>query len=232
MDLAGMNICVLDLETARSAEDCRHCGKPQAAHVLGGPGCDRFAPIGWNDHTVLGLSIGCYFDYRDGLYHFFDGQTLAATMGALASREALLVTFNGKSFDLPLMLSVLAPTLALDGEYTYKREKWQRLADASYDILDVIWQVVPERKYERGLNSLGAISEANGLGSKAMDGATAPRLWAAGHYAEVIEYCRADVTKTKQLFELIIDTGSMLRGDGQPMTLPRPVLPGCDPWPA
>ena len=35
----------------------------------------------------------------------------------------------------------------------------------------------------------------------------------------------SDVYKTKGLFELIVTQGSILRGDGLPLTLPRPVLP-------
>ena len=31
-----------------------------------------------------------------------------------------------------------------------------------------------------------------------------------------------DVTKTRKLFELVLDTGELLRGDGRPLRLPRP----------
>ena len=85
-------------------------------------------------------------------------------------------------------------------------------------------QVDPERKFERGLNSLGAISVANGFGEKEMDGATAPRSWAQGRHAEVIEYCYNDVLKTQRLFEKIVLDGAIMRGDGQPIQLVPPTL--------
>jgi hypothetical protein len=101
---------------------------------------------------------------------------------------------------------------------------WAALWARSYDILASLWAADPDRKYERGLNSLGAVSEANDFGTKVLDGALAPRLWAQGHYAELIEYCMNDVEKTRKLFELICTNGTIRRGDGSAITLPMPLI--------
>jgi Predicted 3'-5' exonuclease related to the exonuclease domain of PolB len=232
MDLRGTNIMVVDLETERSAEDCRHCGHPEAwHHTMDQPSCGAFAAIGWERKVELGLSIGCFFDYRDMQCHWFDRQTLAGLMLAWVVRQPLLVSFNGIAFDFSLMRGLLRRE-AETAEDTVSAthlvgycDRFKTLCATSYDILDAIWQVDPARKFERGLNSLDAISKANGLGAKALDGATAPRLWAQKRYADVLNYCAADVDKTRRLFEHIVETGTILRGDGTPIHLPRPVLP-------
>lgn len=250
--LVGQNIVVLDLETARSAEDCRYCGESEGMHeaVSHGALCRRdattvegstFSKIGWDNKAALGLSIGCYYDYADyadARCHFFDVYTLEETMRYFVERQSLMVSFNGIAFDFPLMRSLLRQSAdAMNrpgpgGDAQSYAARLRTLCDAfktlcatSYDILAEIWKVDPARKFERGLNSLGAISQANGYGAKEMDGATAPRLWAQGRYAEVLNYCQGDVIKTRALFEQIVETMMIKCGDQRPIALPRPILP-------
>ena len=231
--LTGTNIMVLDLETARSADDCRYCWQTQDDCVRGYPhGGDThvFERIGWERKVDLGLSIGCYYDYRDERLAWFDRYTLIPTLAAWVQRQPLLVSFNGRQFDGPLLCALLLETPpGLDASCTATAhvlgDAFTALMARGYDVLAAVWQADPTRKFERGLNSLGTLSVANGLGTKEMDGAMAPRLWAQGRYAEVLNYCASDVYKTKGLFELIVTHGSILRGDGLPLTLPRPPLP-------
>lgn len=236
---AGTNIVVLDLETLRSARDCRHCGYPDAAHGIGSAYCppeaesehhdDTYAPIGWDDHVALGLSIASYWDYADGLVHWFDMHTLEATMRLFVERQPLVVGFNSKQFDLSLMGTVYRHQERMDSQYELQVlslcEAWADLATRSYDLLDEIWRIDPDRKYERGLNSLDALCQANDLPRKEMDGATAPVLWRQGHIAEVVTYNVGDVLRTKALFELVCAGTPILRGDGKPIQLPVPHLP-------
>ena len=77
-------VVVIDVETLHSAQDCRHCGMAEEQHgfhnicetpdlrMIGA----RHTPIGWEDHAVLGLSIGCLYRYDTGRYQFFDPHTL------------------------------------------------------------------------------------------------------------------------------------------------------------
>ena len=202
------NAIVLDLETARSADDCRHCGHPEDAHVTstlaGGnycpPGQMRtgYERLGWENKAALGLSIGCYYDYRDIRIHWFDVHTLEKTVRHLVETQPLLVSFNGIAFDFPLMRGLLrqtAETLAHAGDHLERQagEGLAQLCDAfkaqcasSYDILNEIWEVEPDNRYVRGLNSLDAICQASGLGAKLSHGAQAPRDWRDGLYAKVL----------------------------------------------
>jgi hypothetical protein len=178
------NVVVLDLETMRSAQDCRLCYEAKDDH-MGNPCGAHYTPIGWDDHALLGLSIGCVWSFKRGAPGWFDVYTLEATVRDFVESQPLLVSFNGIGFDFPLMRALLAHDAVL----------CERFA---------------------------ALAMANGLPRKSMDGATAPHLWAQGHYAEVIAYNVADVMKTKHLFEMACRGEPILRGNGQGIMLPRP----------
>lgn len=237
---AGENVVVLDLETQCSADDCRYCGLPLAAFDSGVvcKNDNGHGTIGWNNLPALGLSIGCYWNYRDSRIHWFDVHTLEATMRHLVATQPLLVSFNGLAFDFPLMrglLRRLADALLQCqevGENQLDADELIALCDTfkvqcmrSYDLLNEIWRLDPVRKFERGLNSLDAIAQANGFGAKLSSGAQAPRDWRAGQVATVLNYCQDDVYKTKALFEMICKEQSITRGDGSTLALPRPTLP-------
>lgn len=238
------NTIVLDLECARSADDCRHCGQSEEAHYADGA-CEpwegleppaetvtQFSVIGWDNKPALGLAIGAYWDYQDSRIHWFDVHTLAATVQLFVQHQPLLVSFNGIGFDFPLMRGLLRRQAEAKAEST-DTDAWHEdlitLCDTfktqcahSYDLLAEIWKVDPSSKFVRGLNSLDAIAQANGLGAKLSHGAQAPRDWAAGRYAAVLNYCQWDVLLTKTLFEKVVTDGGILRGDGEPIRLPLP----------
>jgi Predicted 3'-5' exonuclease related to the exonuclease domain of PolB len=239
--LIGKNIVVLDLETAASADDCRHCRQAESAHLVSHmAGCSYCPPgqtgtgyerIGWGNKVMLGLAIGCYWDYQDGQIHWFDRATLAATVEHFVARQPLLVSFNGIQFDFALMRALLRhdaeicegeTRFAAQGRLTDLCDAFKAHCATSYDLLAEIWKIDPLRKFERGLNSLDALCKANGLPAKEMDGATAPRLWQQGRYAEVIQYNVNDVLRTKALFEKICNAEPILRSDGHSITLPFP----------
>ena len=219
--LEGKPIICFDCETLLSASDCAICEQIEEAHTDTN---HPYTAIGWHDKQRLSLSIGCAFDYATMQYSFFDLHTLESTVQGWVARQPLMVSFNGLLFDGPLLRAILRN----------RSEVLHPLCDAfkdlmrrGYDVLNAVWQADPARKFEKGLNSLDALSQANGYGAKEMDGATAPRLWAQGRYAEVIAYNVGDVLKTRKLFEQLVATGTLLRGDGQPLTLARPILPGA-----
>ncbi len=244
--LEGSNVVVLDLEVLRSPDDCRHCHQPLEEHTDSrfclipvderplSPVATQFTPLGWNNKPALGLSTGCYYDYFDSRLYFFDRHTLEATIVAFVERACLLVGFNSVSFDMPLMRGLLrqeadalrfsesAGDLFRSGVLIEICDRFKLLCATSYDILAEIWKVDAESKFVRGLNSLDAISQANGLPAKAMTGASAPRLWAEGRYAEVANYNMEDVRKTRWLFEKVCLGQPILRGNGTAITLPPP----------
>lgn len=249
--LSRQNIIVLDLETAKSADDCWHCGQGREAHTnltadfllrstqavlsCGKGNTTVFEPLGWGNKATLGLSIGCYYDYSDSRMHWFDAHTLEETLTHFVQTQPLLVSFNGIAFDFPLMCDILrlgadamnSPGHGGDAQSYAARlcalcDTFKDLYAASYDILAEIWRADPARKFTRWLNSLYAIAQANGLGGKLSHGAEAPRRWARGEHAHVLNYCQDDVLKTKALFEQIVETGVIKRGDGLLIGLSAP----------
>ena len=239
--LAGSQTIIVDVETQFSAQDCRHCGLENVEPLHSAGQCqgvayagNRFEPLGWDNKAALGLSIGCSWDSADQRCHVFDVHTLEETMRSWVVRQPILVSFNGLAFDFPLMRGLLRREadrlVAEDGAEMLAQDlrdlcdTFKTLCATSYDILAEIWKVDPTRKFASSLNSLDAISQANGLGAKLSNGAQAPRDWQAGRVAQVIEYCLDDVWKTKALFERICAGDAILRGDGQPIRLRRPVV--------
>ncbi len=207
----GENILVLDLETARSAEE-----------VEGG----------WENHAGLGLAIGAFYDYQDGQVHWFDVACLPETILDLVTRRPLIVSFNGIRFDLPLMLTVLSlhprwPALQDVWEHTW-RHVFREIAAASYDILAEVWRAAGQ-SLTRGINSLDALCQANALGQKTGSGVLAPKLWQAGRVAQVLNYCQHDIMLTKALFERIQSTGGQLQRRDDVLML-RTVRKGADGW--
>jgi hypothetical protein len=95
----------------------------------------------------------------------------------------------------------------------------------SYDILSEVWKVDPVGKFEKGNNSLGDLAEVNGLGAKLSQGAQAPRDWADGRWAAVLNYCQDDVWKTKTLFEYAYTSTPVHRRTAARLLLPVPVWP-------
>lgn len=231
----GRNIVVLDLETARSADDCRHCNKPESQHYdegacefwIGEKPADtvnQFSPIGWRAVSKLGISVGCYWDYRDSRIHWFDEDSLLRTVQHLTDRQALLVSFNGIQFDFVVMRGLLrrqAESLPYEEAMPIAElcDQFKTLCTESYDILVEVWKADPEGKRVRGVNSLDTICQANGLGAKLSNGAQAPRDWALKKWADVLNYCQDDVYKTKALFEWIVESGGVTRRTGRPALL-------------
>lgn len=229
------NIIVLDLETARSAEDCKHCGDARPAHFEPDAVCvterreeTKFEPIGWGNKPALGLSIGGYYSYVDEYIHWFDEHNLTSTIERLVAKKPLMVSFNGIGFDYRLMRGIVrrrAEPLALDG-YQEEAQGLTDLCDAfkllaanSYDILAEIWHADPRSRFTRSLNSLDSIAQANGFGPKLGNGAQAPRDWAAGRCANVMNYCSLDIYLTKWLFDMICEGKPIARSDGSRVQL-------------
>ena len=214
----GRNIIVLDLETAHSADELE---------------------TGWKDKASLGLSIGCFWSYRNNVMHWFDRQNLMDTIRILVADQPLMVSFNGISFDFPLICGLIhnyaddmsrCPTAGIS-LFVRSQEAlhdlgtaFDKLASQSYDILAEIWNIDPENKFEPGLNSLNVICQQSGLGPKLSSGAQAPKDWQAGRIATVLNYCQDDVLKTQELFEMICHGKPIIRGNGQPLHLPLPPI--------
>ncbi|MGI9306115.1 MAG: hypothetical protein ACR2P5_02300 [Gammaproteobacteria bacterium] len=197
----GERIAVLDCEIEHSPDDLA---------------------TGWSNKAALGLSVGAYHDYRTGSVTVFDRAGIVATMAHFLIPDYLIVSFNGISFDGPLMRGIVRREAAADGSLNpLERGNREHICDSfkalmagSYDILAEIWRADPDSKFVKGLNGLDAILKANDLPPKTGDGALAPKLWQEGKRDEVIQYCKDDVERTRQLFELVCKHQGLVRRTG------------------
>jgi len=223
------NIIVLDLETRRSADDCRYCCKPMKTLDSNASCGNSFThcAIGWDNKAALGLSVGCYYSSSTQKITWFDEASLETTVSDLTyyHGDAILVSFNGIGFDFPLMCELLRERHGLleHNETTRFCVAFEERASESYDILAEIWKADPEDRFARS-NSLDAISQANGLGAKLSHGAQVPRDWAAGRWANVLNYCADDVYKTKALFDLVASGQPLQRPGKAPLYIRDPFI--------
>ena len=192
------DICVVDIETARSARD-----------VEGG----------WENLPALGISIGGYFSYERQQILWFDANSVRDVIVSFAAKKPLLISFNGLRLDFPLMRTV-ARMHGMSPDDPALRA-FEALAAESYDILAAIWEADPEGQHVRGLNSLDAILRAEGMPPKCGSGDEAPRWWGNQHYAKVLNYCQHDILSTRALFERLIATHSIVQRHNGPLALQR-----------
>lgn len=201
-NFAGRNIAVLDIETRRSAKEVE--GE-------------------WTNKAGLGISIGGYYDYQSEMIWWFDERTVIDAIELLLIHRPLLVSFNGIAFDFALMRAVVRHTgEPLDDDTEKMLQAFKTWVKAeSYDILAEVWRADAEGKYARGLNSLDALARANGLPPKTGNGEEAPIWWREGQHARVLNYCSHDIWLTRQLFELLAETGGVVQRSTGPLQLLR-----------
>lgn len=160
----------------------------------------------WNDarQGKNGVSVMVTQDFDSGIYSFWGGRSLEE--GAVQLEEAeLLVTFNGKEFDVPCLEGVLGHQLKIKNHY---------------DIFEEMTSVLP-RERTRG-TGLGPTCERTlGIG-KLQTGENAPALFQGGHHPELYSYAWFDVFLTSTLFSHIMDFGFVCGPDGDKLCLRPP----------
>lgn len=163
--------------------------------------------IGWDECVKRGgISIACLLDEFRSVPRFFDDKTLAD--GAVwLENAAVLVTFNGTRFDLPLVENHLGRSLTLKSHIDLFLLVKQALSRAGKG-----WR-------GHGLDALCRNSLGEG---KIGSGAQAPRLAAEGRWAELVSYCLSDVLLTQKLCTFIRWNGYVIDKDGDTLYLDIP----------
>lgn len=123
-------------------------------------------------------------------------EIIAAFVNRIADLSPQLVTFNGSSFDLPVLryramvCGVAAPGLAL-------RPYFHRYTEDAIDLCDVLASFSPQNKA-----SLHELCRVMGLPGKpdGIGGADVEKYVCEGRVAEVSAYCETDVVNTYRVW--------------------------------
>ena len=109
----------------------------------------------------------------------------------------VLVTYNGRSFDLPvIVMRSLCHAIALPWYYRDRDVRYRYSADGHLDLCDWLADHGAARA-----GKLDAIARLIGLpGKLGVDGSQVEGLYRAGQLAAIQSYCLADVAQTALLF--------------------------------
>lgn len=194
---------VLDIETIPDTErwhppqegqgDLRGAFPPSWAHRIVVIGCL------WLDHGYRPKRIGVVGDPGggSGTADARERRLLEDFSRLVGTHRPVLVTYNGRGFDLPVVaLRSLCHAVPLPWYYRDHSTRYRYSDQGHLDLCDWLADHGATRS-----GSLDAIARLIGLpGKTGVDGSQVQGLYAAGQLAEIQRYCLADVAQTALLF--------------------------------
>jgi DEAD/DEAH box helicase domain-containing protein len=155
---------------------------------------------GWGNVHLMRLAVGVVYDKSSTGFEVFAEEQVENLIERLKGFD-LVVGFNIKRFDY----RVLAAYTGFDFRHL-----------PTFDILEDIYQRLGFRL------SLGHLAEQTLGKAKIADGIQAVRWLREGKLDSVVEYCKDDVTITRDLFDFGLNNGYLVyqTRDGQPVRLP------------
>lgn len=152
---------------------------------------------GWHDHSNMGISVICAYDYEEDRYRVFCDDNISDFQDLVGATN-IIVGFNSLAFDNKLCL---AHNIVIS-------------ASKSYDLLVEAWRgagLGETFQYPSHLGfGLDDICSVNFGINKSGHGAQAPVQWQKGQIGAVIDYCINDVKLTKTLLDHVIQTEKIL----------------------
>jgi len=123
-------------------------------------------------------------------------ELIQAFVDKIAETKPQLVTFNGNSFDLPVLRyramihSIAAPGLSA-------RPYFNRYTDDAIDLCDVLSSFAPQGKAR-----LHEVCKVMGMAGKptGIDGGEVARYFLEGKLKEIADYCETDIVNTYRLW--------------------------------
>ncbi len=127
--------------------------------------------------------------------------------GSLAHSTDLVVSYNGKAFDLEVLEGDIQEGDPLTGESNPIKAIKRKHLDMYVVVREALDAFSPDERL--GSGGLDALCRANGLTGKTGEGVDAPRLYAAGRIEELLEYCENDARATAFLYRLARRRGTL-----------------------
>jgi 3'-5' exonuclease len=113
------------------------------------------------------------------------------------SLDGVLVSFNGRAFDLPVLeLQALRHGIEAPRYFNERQGQRYRYSDRHYDLYDFLTNA----GFYRVRGGLDLLAKLVGLpGKTSIDGASVQALWEEGKIDDIRHYCRQDVIQTYML---------------------------------
>ena len=155
-----------------------------------------------------GVSALVVHDSRTNRYHCFNDRSLEKAAKLIEHPHAILNTFNGKLFDIPILQALLGRHLEFHGSL-------------HLDLYHLIKAALREGDPNRA-NSLHEVARRTLGEGKEGSSEQAPRLAAEGRWLSLFRYCKKDVDLTRRLFHFAREHGGVIShsGDLLPLALP------------
>jgi 3'-5' exonuclease len=191
---------VPDLKGFAVANDLEDKSDDEIRETIG----DNFPKLIFHSIICIGALIA---ERHDGVWHVrvmgaphigerSERELIESFVGKIAELEPQLITFNGASFDLPVLRyramvhQVAAPGLSV-------RPYFNRYTDDALDLCDVLASF-----NSRARGTLHEICRVMGLPGKGegIGGAMVERYYRDGRIKEIAEYCETDVINTYRVW--------------------------------
>jgi 3'-5' exonuclease len=192
---------VLDIETIPDVERWTRPESPHGDSPFPPTWAHRIVVIGclWLDHGYALKRIGVVGDPAGGTGSPDERERcLLEDFSRFVGRaRPVLVTYNGRSFDLPVIaLRALCHGVSLAWYYRETSIRYRYSEQGHLDLCDWLADHGATRS-----GSLDAIARLIGLpGKVGVDGSQVEGLYRAGQLASIQDYCLADVAQTALLF--------------------------------
>lgn len=194
---------ILDIETV---PDVQRWARPETPPA-GGSNVEPAFPPTWA-HRIIVIG-GLWLDHRYRLQRFDVIRTagddddrrervlLAAFSEAVGATRPVIVTYNGRAFDLPVIaLRSLCHAVPLAWYYRDRDVRYRYSEGGHLDLCDWLADHGAVRA-----GKLDAITRLVGLpGKSGMDGSQVEGMYRAGELAAIERYCLADVAQTALVF--------------------------------
>ena len=182
-------IGIFDLETQALSSD---------------PGPDG-RPISWSldRRGLMGISWGCMW-CSDGTMHHYCWEEIKQ-MAERLERCSLVVGYNGKSFDLPLLSAIVGREVEVPSHC---------------DLMEIVQASLGHRL------SLDDLAAQNISRKKSGYGGHAPTLYREQRYGALATYCARDVELTRDLYFLATSRGMLYAPRGRTIITPARWLQG------
>jgi len=191
---------VPDLKGFASANDLEGKADNEIREAIG----DRFPKLFFHSIICIGALIA---ERRDGVWHVrvtgaphigerSEKELIEGFVGKIAGLEPQLITFNGSSFDLPVLrYRAMVHHVAAPG--LYARPYFNRYTDDALDLCDVLASFS-----SRARGTLHEICRVLGLPGKGegISGAMVEGYYREGRVREIAEYCETDVINTYRVW--------------------------------